>query len=231
MTKSYQNFEICLKIILGNEGGYSNNKYDKGGATNYGITQGVYDVYRKENGLPPKDVKYITQQEVKDIYYSGYWKTSGADKIADPKMALVVFDTAVNMGPSVAKKIYEQSGGDVNKYLDIRKQRYLDIVKNDPSQKIFLQGWLNRLDELRQYIKQHPQGNIAKNQPMTYVFAPNITTSGCELRLEGGGDEPSTVTPLIASIQESADAHEVAAVVEKHAQMFFAMVEEAQQRA
>ena len=36
-------FETALLFVLKWEGGYVNNKYDKGGATNYGITQNTYN--------------------------------------------------------------------------------------------------------------------------------------------------------------------------------------------
>ena len=53
--------------------------------------------------LPTRSVKYITDDEVKDIYYNNYYKASGADKLENPQLASYVFDTAVNMGVSIAK--------------------------------------------------------------------------------------------------------------------------------
>mgnify|MGYP002797970217 FL=1 len=53
--------------------------------------------------LPTRSVKYITDDEVKDIYYNNYYKASGADKLEKPQLASYVFDTAVNMGVSIAK--------------------------------------------------------------------------------------------------------------------------------
>lgn len=92
---SKEHFEKTLKFILQREGGYVNDPNDLGGETNKGITYRTYNAYRKNKGLPPQSVKYITDEEVKDIYYNNYYKASGADKISDPKLSAYVFDTAV----------------------------------------------------------------------------------------------------------------------------------------
>src|SRR5574344_1118504 len=105
-----KNFELALEFLFPSEGGYSNHKADKGGATNMGVTQQTYNYYLKKNNLSQKDVKNITRNEAKEIYYNEYWKTSGADKIEDPKMAIAIFDTAVLHGPERAKSFYRQSG-------------------------------------------------------------------------------------------------------------------------
>lgn len=92
MTK--ENFEKALEFLFPSEGGYVNNKHDRGGPTNMGITQSTLNSYRKRKGLPYKDVKNITREEAKAIYYDDYWKVSGADKISDPNMAVAMFDTS-----------------------------------------------------------------------------------------------------------------------------------------
>lgn len=147
-----ENYLKALKYVLSREGGYSNNKYDLGGETNKGITHITYDTYCKSKGLPQKSVKHITDQEVADIYYNNYYKASGADKLKDPGLALVVFDTAVNMGVSRANKFLQESNGDVNKYLSLRKEKYKEFVKHNPRQEKFLQGWTNRVNHLQKYV-------------------------------------------------------------------------------
>ena len=143
-------FDGAFQWILKAEGGYANVKGDKGGETNFGITHETYNSWCKENGLPLKSVKDITQKEVKNIYYNKYWLASGADKELDPKMAIALFDTAVLHGPSVAKKFYNQSGGDLGKFLSLRQDSYNKIVANDASQGIFKNGWSSRVETLKQ---------------------------------------------------------------------------------
>lgn len=147
-----KNFEKGLKFVLAREGGYSNHPKDSGGETNKGITHKTYDAYRKSQGLPTRSVKDITDKEVKEIYYNNYYKASGADKVGDPKLSTVVFDTAVNMGVSRAKTMLEKSNGNVDKYLALRQDKYKEFVQAKPSQKVFLQGWQNRVKDLDNYV-------------------------------------------------------------------------------
>lgn len=141
-------FDDALAFVLKREGGYSDHPLDKGGPTNKGITTKTYDAYRRAQGLVIQDVRQISDAEIRDIYYRQYWVASTADRQAYPT-ALVLFDTAVNMGPGVALELLRVSGGSVDAYLKKRKDRYYKIVANDPSQAIFLPGWLMRLDKLR----------------------------------------------------------------------------------
>ena len=147
-----KNFEKGLKFVLAREGGCSNHPNDSGGETNKGITHKTYDAYRKSQGLPIRSVKDITDKEVKEIYYNNYYKASGADKVGDPKLSTVVFDTAVNMGVNRAKTILKKSNGNVDKYLALRQDKYKEFVQAKPSQKVFLQGWQNRVKDLDNYI-------------------------------------------------------------------------------
>lgn len=152
MTKEI--FESALQFLFPSEGGYSNHKADKGGATNMGVTQSTYNAYLLRKKLPQKDVKLITKEEAVQIYYENYWLVSGADKTQDSKMAIVLFDTAVLHGPGKAKTFYQQSGGDLTTFLKLREQSYDKIVANDPSQKVFHQGWKNRVNNLRKYVEK-----------------------------------------------------------------------------
>ena len=150
---SKKNFEKALQFLFPSEGGYVNDSKDSGGPTNMGVTQSTYNMYRKNQGLSPKDVKQITKGEAVDLYYKYYWKPSGADNISDPNMAVTLFDTAVLHGVGQAQQYYKQSGGNIDKFLDIRQKHYDKRVAEDPSQKRFYQGWNNRVNNLRNNIK------------------------------------------------------------------------------
>ena len=147
-----ENFDKMLKFVLLREGGYANNPNDKGGEANKGITYQTYNSYRKSRRLSPRSVKYITDEEVRDIYYNNYYKASGADKIQNPKLAAYVFDTAVNMGVSRAKEFLAKSGNDLNTYEQLCRNKYNQFVEYDSSQRCFLQGWNNRINSLREFV-------------------------------------------------------------------------------
>ena len=146
------NFQKAIKHLFRLEGGYSNNKNDKGGETNYGITQKTYNLYIKKQNFQNKTVKQITKEEAISIYYQEYWLLSGASKIFDFKLAYLLFDSCVNHGVSIGKKLYKNANADFEKFIDLRRERYYAIVKNNPTQKIFLKGWLNRLTYIERLV-------------------------------------------------------------------------------
>jgi lysozyme family protein len=108
MTAS--NFKTSLDKVLVHEGGFSNNPKDPGGATMKGVTQAVYDGFRAKNGLPKQSVKAISDAELQTIYKKQYWDAVKADELP-PGVDYVVFDGAVNSGPSRSVKWLQQALG------------------------------------------------------------------------------------------------------------------------
>ena len=143
-------FNKFLSIVLGREGGYSNSKVDRGGETYKGVTHTTYDEYRKSKGLSTQSVAKMTDDEMQEIYYEKFYKASGADSVSDKKLALYVFDTAVNMGVKVAKEFLEACGGDRDKFEELRKNRYKKIIENDKDQKVHEKGWNNRMIAIKE---------------------------------------------------------------------------------
>ncbi|GEM_PF-650377 len=158
-------FEEAYAFVRRWEGGYVHDPDDPGGATNMGITQGTYDAWRREKGLPPQDVRALTPEEARAIYLERYWASSGAATIPSPALAMIHFDTAVNMGVGRAREFLQriQEGGRsspremVEAYLDLRLNRYLEIADQYPSQRKFLAGWLNRLRDLAEAATGEPE--------------------------------------------------------------------------
>jgi lysozyme family protein len=168
-------FKDILSIILKAEGGYSDIAADHGGRTNYGVTQLTYDRYRSSINLDKRSVKYIEQPEVPLIYAKFYWKPCHCDELPDI-VALVVFDCAVNsgsvraietlqrcvgtkqdgiIGPKTLAAVLAADPQDLaNLFLDERIRFYHAIVAHDSSQSIFLKGWLNRIANLKEKIRQ-----------------------------------------------------------------------------
>lgn len=144
-------FEKTFSFILKKEGGYVNHPADKGKATNMGVTQTTLDAYRKSKNLPPMSVKQLTVLEVKEIFRTQYW-----DKVVTPDMkgeyAFCLSDLCYNSGVSRAKKYNSIAKGDVEKLISMRREFYNRIVKNDPTQKVFIKGWMNRIHEVEMYV-------------------------------------------------------------------------------
>ena len=182
-------FKDSLPVILKFEGGYSNHKDDPGGATMKGVTQAVYDSYRKRKDLGPKAVREIEFSEVEDIYRE-FWNNANCDEFCDshPLTALVHFDFAINAGPKQAAKTLQKALGVkidgilgkisigvilkskdeqlATRYLDFRENFYRDLTLQKPALKVILKGWLNRTSHLRGIINgksaaRKPTGTIS----------------------------------------------------------------------
>ena len=103
-------FRACLAQTLKWEGGYSNDKYDPGGATMHGIIQREYDAYRARKNLPKQAVRLIALSEEQEIYRHSYWDEVRADEL--PRgVDLAVFDFGVNSGPPRAVKAMQRALG------------------------------------------------------------------------------------------------------------------------
>lgn len=142
--------------------------------TNRGITPGVYAAYLGRD-VTESDMLAITQAIAKDIYKVRYWDRIKGDLINSQAVAEIFFDGAVNHGVSRGTKLMQetlnQNFGDNlsvdgvvgpltlaainqanasqlhNAYKARRIDFYHQIVANKPSQSVFLQGWLNRMNE------------------------------------------------------------------------------------
>ena len=155
-----KNFEKVLDFVFKSEGGFSNNPNDFGGRTNYGITQNTYTNWLKKHNIAKRDVKDISKDEAKQIYYEEFWQKSGASNQKDLRDAYVLFDMSVNSGPKQAKKLFKESNENAYKFLDNRKNFYENIISQNPSQKEFRQGWLNRLKNVENNMNVLIKDNI-----------------------------------------------------------------------
>lgn len=157
-----------LNFLLEEEGGWSDHKADRGGKTMYGVIQATYDTWRTKQGLGKQSVRNITKQEVRRIYEDMYWKAAGCDRLPWP-INYIVFDAAVNSGPSravrwmqrglgvaqdgqigpasinAAKKVVDEGKGSaLLAILDARVEFLSRLIQRDASQAAFLLGWWRR---------------------------------------------------------------------------------------
>lgn len=122
----------------------SDDPIDPGGRTNLGITQRTLDAWRADHPDAPTRVDDLTIDTVGPIYRDRYWLKAGCDQLPEP-LALVVFDTAVNLGVTRAKALLAAYNPDWQGYLWARADEYRQIVVNRPASIKFLPGWLRRL--------------------------------------------------------------------------------------
>lgn len=94
-------FTTCVRIVLKEEGGLSNNKYDPGGMTKYGISKRSH---------PDIDIENLSEEQAIKIYHNGYWLPIYGDDIP-PSLALIVFDSAVNQGVNASIQMLQKAVG------------------------------------------------------------------------------------------------------------------------
>lgn len=96
-------FPAALARTLVYEGGKVDDPQDPGGRTNNGVIQRVYTGWRRNKGLPVRDVFLMEPAERDAIYRRQYWDAVSGDDLP-PGIDLVVFDGAVNSGPAQSIK-------------------------------------------------------------------------------------------------------------------------------
>lgn len=165
------NFAPSLAAVLVHEGGYVDNPHDPGGATNKGITQNVYDNWRRSQGLGLRSVKSIQDTEVEAIYRHSYWDTINADGLI-LGVDYAAFDFAVNSGASRAAKFLQQAVGAtqdgiigqatliavamhvpaelIDDVCDLR----MTFLRNLPTFEYFGTGWTKRVSDVRTLAKE-----------------------------------------------------------------------------
>jgi lysozyme family protein len=101
-------FKKSLDYVLGNEGGWSNNKNDKGGATKFGITLTTLEAW-KECECTVEDIRQLSANEACKIYENFYWDKYHLNLISNDSIATALFDMIINMGPSNAIKLAQKT--------------------------------------------------------------------------------------------------------------------------
>lgn len=90
-------FDACVAFTLLEEGGFSDDPRDPGGATNWGITLHTLSHWRGR-ACTVQDVRDLTQAEARAIYRVSYWHAMKCSAFTYG-LDLMVFDEGVNSGP------------------------------------------------------------------------------------------------------------------------------------
>lgn len=163
--------------ILEREGGYVDHPADRGGPTNFGITQKTLSAWLKRPASK-EDVKRLKVETARTIYRRNYFEAPKINRLP-PALQSQLFDMAVHHGPGRAIKMMQEllneqgypckiDGGigpetvgqaekawaDLGQRLcnalcDKRAHFCEGLCEADTSQKVFLAGWLNRVNSFR----------------------------------------------------------------------------------
>jgi len=173
------NFNIAYNLVAEAEGGYQNHPNDTGNynsrgqlvGTNWGISAPVYEQWM---GRPPSaaDMRDMTQAEAREIYRRRFWDKILGDQITDQAIANIFFDGVVNHGRTGITIMQNVLGvtadgivgpvtiGAINsrppaelyvQYREARRSFYQDLVNRKPALAVFLDGWMNRINQFTDY--------------------------------------------------------------------------------
>ena len=150
-------FDDIIKVVLKHEGGYVNDPVDPGGETNFGIAKRSH---------PDVDIKNLTKEGAKEIYYQDYWMKNRVPQVPD-ELKHIYFDMCVNQGRGRAVKILQQAanakganlkvdgglgpktisalnGVELDRVRAYRIKYYADLVTRKPDLEKFYFGWFRR---------------------------------------------------------------------------------------
>jgi len=166
---------VLITRVMNREGGYVDHPADRGGPTNYGVTQATLSAYRGEN-VSKKDVKDLTEREARDIYEQNYWIEPGFSQMGHQSLHLVdaIFDAAINHGPRNAVQMLQRAIGEnpdgllgpvtlgklntmrdqdvMARFISQRVIFYGRLITLDPGQAAFAYGWMRRSAEFIRVI-------------------------------------------------------------------------------
>ncbi|MDR2067383.1 MAG: hypothetical protein LBP41_00110 [Holosporaceae bacterium] len=155
-------FLKAFEYLMYHEGGYVNDKQDAGGETKFGISKRSY---------PHLDIKNLTQDQARQIYFADFWLKIKCEDIVDENVAIKLFDLAVHAGIPQAVKLIQRAlraagtqvtedgiigsatlaavnkadQTDLLAALKSEAAGYYRLIANaNPSQQRFIEGWLSR---------------------------------------------------------------------------------------
>jgi lysozyme family protein len=164
------NFPASLALVLKSEGNFVNHRNDPGGMTNLGVTRNVWKEWVKHE-VDEAEMRSLTPELVAPLYKANYWD---ACKCSDLPLGVdyVVFDSAVNMGPSRAAKLLQTALGvtadgaigratiaaataaDPAELLEAFSLGKEEFYKSLPTFQTFGKGWLNRVAHVQDVAEQ-----------------------------------------------------------------------------
>lgn len=162
--------EEIIPLIKQYEGKYVNHPNDKGSCTNSGVTIATYRFHFGKNKTC-NDLKNMTNDEWNHIFYTNYWNKIKGDEINNQSIANLLCDwnytsgiyaikfTQRILGVSDDGIVGNRTIAAINNYKPQkqlfekmwarRKKQFDDIVRKNPSQKVFYNGWMRRLSAFK----------------------------------------------------------------------------------
>jgi putative secretion activating protein len=192
-----ERFQKIVKYVLEVEGGYSNEKYDSGGKTTFGITEKEARAYGYKG-----DMRKLPKELAIEILKKDYYDKNRLSEVTHDGIALSIFDFALVGGGFGVRKAQEAlniingtnlavdgimgektitalNKVDPEKFLkvyhDLQRQRFRNIVKKYPEKKKFLKGWLdNRMPAKEKFIEENMMGRNKESIKKGVISSDNL---------------------------------------------------------
>ncbi|RMF14137.1 MAG: hypothetical protein D6757_06855 [Alphaproteobacteria bacterium] len=179
-----------IDALIDREGGFSNHADDRGGATKYGITRTTLAAWRGMP-VETDDVRNLSIDEARRIYRARYVEEPGIERLPfglrAPMFDAAVLHgpgAAVRLLQYLLRRIGEDVGpvdgrigtrtitatlsadarwGErlVASLAEERRRLIYRLVRRDPTQRVFVNGWLARIDRLDPLA--HRDGQASRN--------------------------------------------------------------------
>lgn len=104
-------FETAFDRVMGNEGGFQNKASDRGNWTSGVVGRGELKGTKfgiSAMSYPLLDIKSLTREQAKGIYYEDWWLKLGMD-LFKPALSYQLFDAALNHGMGNATKMLQRA--------------------------------------------------------------------------------------------------------------------------
>lgn len=154
-----------ISDILRREGGFVSHLADRGGPTKFGITASTLYEWRGRL-VSQEDVRTLTEAEARDIYLKRYVTDHKLEQIPNEQVRALVVDDGVLSGPRTAIQTLQRvlkvpfdgvlgpqtiaavaaANPDalIVQLTKARCLRYARLAQRDPSQAVFIAGWIDR---------------------------------------------------------------------------------------
>ena len=209
-------FDEYVQWVLFAEGQYSNDEADRGGKTHWGLSDRFLSSIDYVGAAP-------TREGAIAIYRQYFWNGYRCDEM-HPFVAWCACDAYIQHPPKAAAMMLQQGlGVDIDgsvgpqtmkaaqspnllmfwrRYRLARVRYYNDIVANDDSQQVFIDGWHNRVHKLTEgmffagLIRKDETGNgLAKaiTSPTAKATTAGVTIGGIVVALQSIGVDTQNV--------------------------------------
>lgn len=172
-------FNSIIDKNLEHEGGYVNDKNDRGGETNWGITKPFMEDFKyalpEGKAIP---IKELTVDDAKKLY-KALWDRYNLGYVRDKNVAYVIFDYMINTyHHTAAKRVQEILNSQdaslkvdghignkslnainncgykwlIDEILKNRQYHHQQDVYQNPEQRKYYAGWMNRLNKIAEAV-------------------------------------------------------------------------------